>query len=256
MIIGNMIEQTRIRLRYPHPTSPNRETILLELRASFQKLHNRLTNKAAPWSLECTDICFSAGSDKGTIVNVRNVGVIQYVHTLPSDQTQGEQREIQLIKPQNIDQFYGGPLTATQGESVEHTAEVMAPYFEQGQLYFMVRPIPQKMETYRLWYKPGFYEPDGLAAEPPLQQFHPMIVADAVRKLAGHCVWLGLDANATAKRAADIERSMTDEYAENMRDFEQYISSLNVAQPQQRRAYGDEYLERSSQLPDMSALWK
>jgi len=250
-----MIEQVRIALRYPLPISPNRETILMELRHSFQRLSNRLTNRAAPWSLECTDVCFQAGEEKGEIVLAHNVGIIQYVHTIPDDTTQA-QREIKLVKPQNLDQFYSGPLKAT-GDTV-YTAEVMAPYYQQGVLKMMVRPVPAVDAIYRLWYKPGVYDAGGLASEPALPMFHPMIIADAARNLTYHCEWEGLDDPKLRQvRVADITAAQNAKYEENNRDFARYIAQLDQARPRRRREFGEEEYNRWSDAgTDMSALWR
>jgi hypothetical protein len=242
--LAEMTQHIRAKLLDPESHAPSRGKILLEIRDEVQRLHNRLGNSRAPWSLESVELQITPTLDDQNVAVPQGgyqIGHIESVFTYDPTDPYHVEEDVPIVAPDQISQFYRGPVRTSYNATNSHSVALMAFYLSQSGYKVRPRPVPSQTERYQLWFRTGRFTPQALEQEPILGQYHPMVEDFACLKLLPACKWAGVSAAARAARVDEIRRARADSIALWKDDFETFIRTNKSARVENLVAFGEEY---------------
>lgn len=238
MQIGEMLSAVNRWLNSPRAQYPTRQQRLDAVTSATQSLVNKSNNTPVSRVMGSVIVKVPAFKDVAE-VSAENFGQALYIHTLPADPN-WEQEEIPIVLPQNLDRVYDGPHQAIVEE--EHQAVVFALYQDGPAVKLIVRPVHTINANYLLWYKTGTFDA-ALGSEPPLAQFHDLIVFKACLSLLSKCEWAGIPEQRRAQQVTDLRAELELNLVDYKDDLDHFIETNHQAQAVSRIAFGEEYDE-------------
>src|ERR1051326_3268623 len=215
MQIGEMLSQLDRWLDHPRAQRPSRQQRLDAITSATQSLVNKTNN--TPVSRVMGSCLVKVPAFKDVIsIPAEDFGQALYIHTLPADPT-WPQEEIPIVLPQNLDRVYDGPHQAIV--EVEHQAVVFALQQVGTEVQLQVRPVHTINADYQLWYKTGKFDAQ-LGSEPPLPQYHDLIIFKAALSLLSKCQWPGLTDDQRKDKVGLIHEELMLNLADYKDDFD------------------------------------
>lgn len=242
MTINEMLQMLDEELDFPRPQRPSRGQRIHALLNWLQQLINESNNTPAPRIF--TEGYFDTTPGQ-VYADLAAPNFAQALFVEPDDTVYGDY-EIEIVPFQNITHYDRGlgALAAGGGGTMPDVRRVAFQMInEQGSnIRVHCRPTPMTVARYRVHYKIGKYSP-ALGTEPPLPQFHPLVVYEAALVLVGKAQWLDEAKAEMIQHRNEIRTDIAPALAQHRRDFENFKVVNHQARSSRRLAYGEEDVE-------------
>lgn len=200
-------------------------------------------NTGISWSVNKFDLTVGLGQpDYGYLVPAPDFAKDIIVRTIDPADPFHVSREITRVSPQDVDQYYLGPDTSSQGSL--HTAVCVTVHRVGPSVYMKFFPSPSGNAIYRIWYETGSF-PSDLNTEPFLPPFHAYLKLRAALSCLPKCTWAGYSPETNQAFRKEIGASLAPDLTDFQRAFRVWITSDRIESVVKRVGFGD-YLERST----------
>lgn len=231
-------DMRRVWLDEPLPNLPNHAYLFTQLVPVIQSALNQIANTGQNWETREAEFVVSYGDEEIQLPNVNNLGKPLSIYTADPNDAQHRERDIPIIKLQNLTQTIEGPRDGMGWGFIgsdTHPATAFAVYRRQNAWYVRPRPLTPpgaSAATYKLVYAVGDWSLEAQRhSATVLEQFSGLFeMRAAINALSRACWWdestdEGFKRNQAKRkeianlRAPEIERQQV--------IFDQYVTSLN-----------------------------
>ncbi len=239
MNLQELITNCRIWLDDPEPQHPSRRHLVKIIATEIQQFVNQYSNTAEPYSILSWPLVCGPGVEE-YLVGAPNLGKILYIVTSDPGDTFHFERDVRLVEPYNIDQFYWGPLQAKS--TMKHSANLFSPFRKpDGSFWLKVRPIPDRVDNYLVYYQTGRWELASQSSEPMIPEFHELIEVHAAVTALPFCRWVGLSGDAASGKAQSLAGTLAAVAGRWDEQWARYRTNLRKEQIRPRSGYADYY---------------
>lgn len=239
MTVNEMLQMLDEELDFPRPQRPSRGQRIHALLNSLQQLVNESNNTPAPRIFTEAFFTTTPGQAYAELA-APNFGQALFVE--PEDGVMGDY-ELEIVPFQNITHYAQGlaSLSPAGGGTIPDVRWVAFQTIgaQGASLRVHCRPVPLNTARYRVHYKIGKYEP-ALGTEPPLSQFHPLVVYQAALNLVGKSQWLDESEKKMTDHRNEIRTDIAPALAQHRRDWENFKVTNHQARSSRRLLFGDE----------------
>lgn len=239
------ISRERELLDYPKESKPQVHQLYGATVRNFQGLYNRLANTNEAWALGETTLTVNSSNGVYTLAEDDSIGKILLITTKAGNPSEQE-RVIDFYDPQNINFDRGSAATESwfghYAGGASYGRERMAVFYDtDGRLKVEVKPVPEDSQAYRVKYSLGRWA-DRLppTASPILAQFHLIFEIRAAKDVLYMCEWDGFDSKQNFYKRNEIRKSLDEQEARYLVDFERYIKEMTHDRMIVRRAWDDD----------------
>lgn len=239
MNIGELIANTRIWLDDPEPQHPSRRQLLKVISTEIQHFVNQYSNTAEPYSIMSWPLS-TGPAVEDYLVAAPNLGKILYIVTVDQADPHHFEREVRLVEPANIDQFYWGPKG--QIAAMKHSAQLFAPFRKpDGSFWLRIRPVPNRQDDYLVFYQTGRWELASETSEPLIPEFHELIEVQAALSALPYCRWVGLSGEGSSGKAGSLAQTLEVQAGKWSTQWDRYRTNMRKEQIRSRSGYADYY---------------
>lgn len=239
MNLGQFVTNVRIWLDDPEPQHPSRRQLVKIIATEIQQFVNQYSNTAEPYSILSWPLV-TGPHVEDYLVGAPNLGKILYIVTADDGDPYHFEREVRLVEPANIDQFYWGPKLAIS--SIQHSAQLFAPYRKpDGSFWLKIRPVPSRGDNYIVFYQTGRWELASQSSEPLVPEFHELIELHAAVNALPYARWVGLTGDGASGKAAGLGQTLAMQAGRWDTQWDRYRTNLRKESIRSRSGYADYY---------------
>lgn len=249
MDVSRILYVANLKCDRPDPNRPGEDHFMMALRAAAQELHNRLQVALPGWDISYADVQAGPGMSLKNL-QIPSLGKPRRCYAIldPSDEY-ALSCPVKIIDPDELNLYQGSASVA----------EVVAPFYKDGQWKAQFNPPLTASYTYRLWYEVGElpWYGRGDTPVPQIDSYHYLLADLMAVELLPHCWWSRLLGKEVEMKVSD-QKKLMDAHAAKLTDrsekslarqfpvLQEHISTLLASQ----EPFANGYLDQCGDFDD------